>query len=105
MIRRPPRSTLFPYTTLFRSLAQGLRGREAARDIAGVLDHLERPAIGIEDGVVAGLDPDLAAVLADAQVLARIVLAAGQLAPELRIFGAVAFMGLDEHAVVPRSEE
>src|SRR3712207_7692880 len=26
MIRRPPRSTLFPYTTLFRSLAQrGLR--------------------------------------------------------------------------------
>src|SRR6266576_6387544 len=24
MIRRPPRSTLFPYTTLFRSLLQGL---------------------------------------------------------------------------------
>src|SRR5256885_5304654 len=24
MIRRPPRSTLFPYTTLFRSLAPGL---------------------------------------------------------------------------------
>src|SRR2546430_10626458 len=30
MIRRPPRSTLFPYTTLFRSLtaAQRIRGRE-----------------------------------------------------------------------------
>src|SRR2546427_4728132 len=27
MIRRPPRSTLFPYTTLFRSLA-GRHGRE-----------------------------------------------------------------------------
>src|SRR5689334_24851065 len=27
MIRRPPRSTLFPYTTLFRSLAARLRGR------------------------------------------------------------------------------
>src|SRR2546422_8418579 len=26
MIRRPPRSTLFPYTTLFRSLAGGLLG-------------------------------------------------------------------------------
>src|SRR2546430_9127480 len=26
MIRRPPRSTLFPYTTLFRSLATGLIG-------------------------------------------------------------------------------
>src|SRR2546427_4648488 len=25
MIRRPPRSTLFPYTTLFRSSAQGRR--------------------------------------------------------------------------------
>src|SRR5258708_14396811 len=24
MIRRPPRSTLFPYTTLFRSLVEGL---------------------------------------------------------------------------------
>src|SRR6266550_5517347 len=29
MIRRPPRSTLFPYTTLFRSLT---RGGPAARD-------------------------------------------------------------------------
>src|SRR3712207_6904559 len=26
MIRRPPRSTLFPYTTLFRSGADGLQG-------------------------------------------------------------------------------
>src|SRR3712207_7277474 len=26
MIRRPPRSTLFPYTTLFRSAAAGLLG-------------------------------------------------------------------------------
>src|SRR5438067_13898488 len=38
MIRRPPRSTLFPYTTLFRSgalrAAQG-PGRAAGRDAAG----------------------------------------------------------------------
>src|SRR2546430_6114110 len=27
MIRRPPRSTLFPYTTLFRSLCEEPRGR------------------------------------------------------------------------------
>src|SRR5256885_12675142 len=37
MIRRPPRSTLFPYTTLFRSLGVGLRCaigkvREVARE-------------------------------------------------------------------------
>src|SRR2546422_7479647 len=30
MIRRPPRSTLFPYTTLFRS-GRCLRGRRSAR--------------------------------------------------------------------------
>src|SRR5438034_8193741 len=31
MIRRPPRSTLFPYTTLFRSLAPGRPGADAGR--------------------------------------------------------------------------
>src|SRR2546422_7895801 len=31
MIRRPPRSTLFPYTTLFRSLAVNLRTSTASR--------------------------------------------------------------------------
>src|SRR5258705_8456689 len=30
MIRRPPRSTLFPYTTLFRSLAVLAQGRSQA---------------------------------------------------------------------------
>src|SRR3712207_8284914 len=30
MIRRPPRSTLFPYTTLFRSLHRGRRSEHAA---------------------------------------------------------------------------
>src|SRR3712207_6930565 len=31
MIRRPPRSTLFPYTTLFRS-GRSVRGRQVSRD-------------------------------------------------------------------------
>src|SRR5688572_32723591 len=31
MILRPPRSTLFPYTTLFRSSARSGRGRDRAR--------------------------------------------------------------------------
>src|SRR3989442_10310594 len=31
MIRRPPRSTLFPYTTLFRSLEKGPTGRPLCR--------------------------------------------------------------------------
>src|SRR3712207_8806842 len=33
MIRRPPRSTLFPYTTLFRSI--GAIGGEIAVDVVG----------------------------------------------------------------------
>src|SRR3712207_8436617 len=35
MIRRPPRSTLFPYTTLFRS-----REHDAARDVSGIVEML-----------------------------------------------------------------
>src|SRR2546422_4433889 len=31
MIRRPPRSTLFPYTTLFRSAPRRLRGADPVR--------------------------------------------------------------------------
>src|SRR5258708_25099561 len=34
MIRRPPRSTLFPYTTLFRSRQQQLAAQQAAQQAA-----------------------------------------------------------------------
>src|SRR5256885_2782864 len=34
MIRRPPRSTLFPYTTLFRSVRRDQRGLQQAMGIA-----------------------------------------------------------------------
>src|SRR5258708_29476704 len=37
MIRRPPRSTLFPYTTLFRSFRLGLKNGFA--DVRFVGDH------------------------------------------------------------------
>src|SRR3712207_7918325 len=40
MIRRPPRSTLFPYTTLFRSLA---RLRVPEHDAASLGDPVDRP--------------------------------------------------------------
>src|SRR2546426_4127443 len=44
MIRRPPRSTLFPYTTLFRSAADGkvdAEVRDVDRDDAGGLVRVE----------------------------------------------------------------
>src|SRR5437867_8000291 len=40
MIRRPPRSTLFPYTTLFRSLIAVACAAIIARSIARPLDAL-----------------------------------------------------------------
>src|SRR5436190_10271181 len=40
MIRRPPRSTLFPYTTLFRSV---LDGREHEQDLARPVGIERRP--------------------------------------------------------------
>src|SRR5260221_1731849 len=45
MIRRPPRSTLFPYTTLFRSHAHGEvhRALHQVLDVV-VEDHLQRDA-------------------------------------------------------------
>src|SRR2546422_5994556 len=39
MIRRPPRSTLFPYTTLFRS--PGAQRPPTQRDVAGVVQRQE----------------------------------------------------------------
>src|SRR5256885_11899475 len=46
MIRRPPRSTLFPYTTLFRSALQELQDSRPA--------GLQQPAVALEDGVAGG---------------------------------------------------
>src|SRR5260221_3168598 len=37
MIRRPPRSTLFPYTTLFRSIAKAIEGPLTASVTASAL--------------------------------------------------------------------
>src|SRR3712207_7733967 len=44
MIRRPPRSTLFPYTTLFRSADVVLRIDGTCRDDAARVDHGREPA-------------------------------------------------------------
>src|SRR5256885_11494874 len=65
MIRRPPRSTLFPYTTLFRSdddgLAQRTREVLAQHPVVHTQGMLPRPAIFA--GVVgnAGVEHDAVA--------------------------------------------
>src|SRR3712207_8134393 len=45
MIRRPPRSTLFPYTTLFRSIG----------DVVGVGD--EHAVAGVEERLQGDIEP------------------------------------------------
>src|SRR2546426_4950336 len=71
MIRRPPRSTLFPYTTLFRSLEKFLQQRgwrlhnrlEGSRDVAvpayGLIGFI---AVYCQDDATASLARDLAAL-------------------------------------------
>src|SRR3712207_8257724 len=58
MIRRPPRSTLFPYTTLFRADAVALEGqqqpaalRRVVREVADVVVALAGGDVGRDRGV------------------------------------------------------
>src|SRR2546426_11862421 len=51
MIRRPPRSTLFPYTTLFRSHELGRASRESIA-LEHVRDHIERVALAQRAGAL-----------------------------------------------------
>src|SRR3712207_7729449 len=46
MIRRPPRSTLFPYTTLFRSRLAICGTKNAAMSISGTNKQRGRPKVG-----------------------------------------------------------
>src|SRR2546427_8444143 len=94
MIRRPPRSTLFPYTTLFRSRLEGLpikvcqflgsradilpaeyvevlsqlQDRVPPRPLATLRPHLERALGAPLDAVFARLDPAPLAAASLAQV-------------------------------------
>src|SRR3712207_9135701 len=61
MIRRPPRSTLFPYTTLFRSLvgdqlAWVFRGRRRIDSCQVGFSRLERLRQGCSITLVGGMD-------------------------------------------------
>src|SRR5256885_15215737 len=53
MIRRPPRSTLFPYTTLFRSIARevdedGVGARDGVEQLGHVVMRLDLDRVGLE---------------------------------------------------------
>src|SRR3712207_9420057 len=72
MIRRPPRSTLFPYTTLFRSGVDHRPGVAVAADRLGGRLVLQGDGVadaGLADVLHAG---DEVADLADAEALDRL---------------------------------
>src|SRR5687768_17988543 len=49
MIRRPPRSTLFPYTTLFRSIGNFREASAAlSRELPRLADQMNRTLVQIE---------------------------------------------------------
>src|SRR3712207_9143057 len=75
MIRRPPRSTLFPYTTLFRSAPPVVEGdavyegdERGLHLLAADADQFRLHALG----VVQALDPHLVVDAEDHQAAARV---------------------------------
>src|SRR5258707_5506137 len=57
MIRRPPRSTLFPYTTLFRSVVHGQREEAPRSPLPAVRGEPAQPLTDRRD-LVAPREPD-----------------------------------------------
>src|SRR2546430_10909675 len=58
MIRRPPRSTLFPYTTLFRSI-QLVEGRSTERGAPGRREALALPELASDPEVLGDMVSEL----------------------------------------------
>src|SRR3712207_8984273 len=89
MIRRPPRSTLFPYTTLFRSAGQYAKPRSSDTDALGLPSY--------RGDMVNSLDPDPVRRIPDPT---RLVRAYANSAAAMNMIRAYARGGLaDLHAV------
>src|SRR3712207_8569114 len=58
MIRRPPRSTLFPYTTLFRSGPDTLRGTNGDDNLVGLGGNDDIFGLGGRDNLLGGEGKD-----------------------------------------------
>src|ERR1039458_10749161 len=91
MIRRPPRSTLFPYTTLFRSDAAG-RLRHGMAHSHRPMDRLEPP----------GADPRRVFLLQAGGPVVRVGVAFGRDIRRSERDGGTARGGLAEHPAAER---
>src|SRR5258708_34731756 len=77
MIRRPPRSTLFPYTTLFRSLA--VENALAYREIRGLKEQLSKEKLYLEDEIRTEMN--FAQIIGNSASLRRVLKGVGTVAP------------------------
>src|ERR1035437_7141716 len=68
MIRRPPRSTLFPYTTLFRSEDEPIFAAELAEPLHEQHEHIAEAEVEAEEhGAASTATPEIAEFRNDAQ--------------------------------------
>jgi len=84
MIRRPPRSTLFPYTTLFRSEADRISGK-LKEDILGLLKR-KGAVIGISGGIDSSVTLALAVNALGSEKVLGIMLPEKDSSPESKEF-------------------
>src|SRR2546427_1071454 len=106
MIRRPPRSTLFPYTTLFRSRRVVVRnddGRSLAHTVPVTMPVLLATLLSLPDGRRASVERELVELTRSA--------ALGELAGDVghdaanALFGGIGLVDLLLQDATPGSEE
>src|SRR2546427_3342865 len=80
MIRRPPRSTLFPYTTLFRSLAKPTQATKLMAGVAELLAALGPPEaagralVGLLTGNLARSEEHTSELQSQSNLVCRLLL-------------------------------
>src|SRR3712207_3166137 len=98
MIRRPPRSTLFPYTTLFRSAVAVVGDRDPHAAVVEGQPHVDAASIGMPQGIGEALLQG--AVEDELGLRGQLAFLAGHVE---RDRGAGAFEAPDQGAQRPRS--
>src|SRR2546430_7262534 len=73
MIRRPPRSTLFPYTTLFRSRPRRGMLRARAAEIAAIVES-GTPTCIVSSGAIARSEEHTSELQSQSNLVCRLLL-------------------------------
>lgn len=81
-------------------VTQRLRRGKAPGNVCGLFHHFVGPAGRIEDGVVAGLQPDLAPAFGNALVASGIVQTLTEFLPERDVGGRRSFLDVDEQRMM-----